>query len=137
VLSVAKYFPERMYGFLRSLDGSDVYFHLGDFEGGSPPPIIGERVEAHFNAPESDKAPKAQTVKRLDDPRSVKGVVDTFNADKGWGFVKGDDGQDYYLHRSEVLDGMLPMPGRRVTFFAGYKNERPRACYVGIEDKHG
>ena len=141
VLSVAKYFPDRLYGFLRNVDGSDVYFHAGEFDANAwedPPPIIGERVEATLeskNVPEG-KAPKELTVRRLDEPREVGGVVDSFGSDKGWGFVKGDDGSDYYLHRSEVLHGMLPAAGQRVRFFAGNKNQRPRACYVTIEGRN-
>lgn len=140
VLSVAKYFPERLYGFLRNTDGSDVYFHVGDFHPGSwvdPPPIIGERVEAVLEAGVTvGQAPRALRAERLDEPRAVDGVVDTFGADKGWGFVKGSDGTDYYLHRSEVLDGLLPAAGQRVRFFAGFKSQRPRACYVTIEESH-
>ena len=140
VLSVAKYFPDRLYGFLRSVDGSDVYFHVGDFEGkpwADPPPITGERVEVYFGPTEpledSHKAPKAVRVRRLDAPRCVSGVVVSFEEVKGWGFIKGSDGTDYYLHRSEVLLGRLPVKGQRVEFWAGFKNTRPRACYVSIE----
>jgi len=141
-LLVAKYFPDLLYGFIRNADGTDVYFHVGDFDSGEwqdPPPIIGERVEVTLDLNEQDErqAPKALRVRRLDAPREVEGVVDTFGTDKGWGFIKADDGNDYYLHRSEVLKGLLPDKGQRVRFYAGYKNQRPRACYVTIEDLHG
>lgn len=139
VLTVAKYLPERLYGFLRQEDGSEVFFHLGDFDCGpwiEPPPIIGEQVEAEIDSTMVvGKAPKARTVKRIHAPEKHRGSVDTFNAEKGWGFVKSDEGVSFYLHRSEVLRGKVPMAGQRVRFYAGFKNDRPRACYVSIEDK--
>ena len=139
MLSVAKYFPERLYGFLRDADGSDVYFHVGDFDPKSwvdPPPIVGERVDVvlDFDQPTVGQAKKALKVTRMDAPREVEGVVVSFGAERGWGFITGDDGTDYYLHRSEVLQGLLPAEKQRVTFYAGYKNDRPRACYVRIEE---
>lgn len=140
VLTVAKYFPNDQYGFLQNTDGTDVFFHLGDFDGASwieIPPIVGERVEASIeSSDDSDKAPKAASVTRLDEPVAVTGVVETFQEERGWGFIQGDDGQDHYLHRSEVLDGALPLPGSRVRFIVGSKKNRPRACYVTIEDQH-
>lgn len=137
VLTVAKYFPNRMFGFLRSAEDEEVFFHLGDFDGhfwSDPPPIVGEQVEATVQETEEGKAPKAVQVRRLNEPTPVEGQVDSFSTENGWGFIAGDDGQSYYLHRSEVLEGRLPMKGQRVAFYGGFKNRRPRACYVTIED---
>jgi cold shock CspA family protein len=60
-------------------------------------------------------------------------VVETFNEQKGWGFILADSGESFYLHRSEVEDGRLPIPGRRVAFYRGFREKRPRACYVRME----
>jgi len=138
-LTVAKYFPDRLYGFLRQADGSEAFFHLGDFDVGAvgdPPPVIGEEVEAQIEPNESgNRAPKALKVSRLRLPALIQGKVESFSEKKGWGFALSDEGESYYLHRSEVLAGKLPTVGQRVRFYGGFKNGRPRACYVTIEDK--
>jgi len=134
------YSPERMYGFCATGDAK-VFFHREAFHAGSweniptaPPPIIGEEVEVECTATASDteRAPRAQVVRRLHKPVRIRGVVETFNPVKGWGFVQGDDGQSYYLHRSEVEGGRLPLPKQEVFFYSGHKNDRPRACYVEV-----
>jgi len=137
-LTVAKYFPDRLYGFLRQADGSEAFFHLGDFSVGAvdePPPVIGEEVEAEIEARDGERAPKAVKVSRLLPPKLIQGKVDTFSEQKGWGFALSNEGKSYYLHRSEVLGGKLPMAGQRVRFYGGFKNGRLRACYVTIEDR--
>jgi len=140
-MRVALYAPDRLYGFCEG-DGKRVFFHLEAFVTGrwpglqeSPPPILGEEVEVEFDpAKESDngRAPRAKRVVRVKPPIFIKGVVDSFSPDTGWGFAKGHDGISYYLHRSEVLNGRLPFPGQEVGFFSGFKKGRPRACHVHV-----
>lgn len=140
-MRVELYSPERMYGFAEN-GPERVFFHLGAFVAGEwptvaepPGPIIGEEVKVEYDpedVDEPDKAPRATVVARVAAPVNLLGVVDTFNADRGWGWVRGDDGHDYYLHRSEVEGGRLPMPGQEVMFFRGRKNGRLRACYVRV-----
>jgi len=130
------YSPDRMYGFVES-GRERVFFHLEAFMVGSwtpaPPPIVGEEVRVDYAPNEgSEKAPRARLVARIHEPVFVTGVVETFNPDKGWGFAKGEDGESYYLHRSEVEGGRLPLPGQQVRFFRGAKKGRPRACYVRV-----
>jgi cold shock CspA family protein len=130
-----------MYGFAEA--GKErVFFHLEAFAAGnwpsidlSPPPILGEEVLVDYDlggVRAEDKAPRARRVERLGSPIAVKGVVESFNPDNGWGFALGDDGTSYYLHRSEVEEGRLPLPGQAVQFYQGMKRGRPRACYVRV-----
>ena len=44
------------------------------------------------------------------------GVVTSFLEAKGYGFIKGDDGQDYHFNRRDVLGDSLPVTSARVTF---------------------
>lgn len=44
------------------------------------------------------------------------GVVTSYLADKGYGFIKGDDGNDYFFKSNQVLCGIAPEKDARVTF---------------------
>ena len=35
---------------------------------------------------------------------------------KGWGFIEGDDGQDYFAHTSKVRPGQVLRSGLKVKF---------------------
>jgi cold shock CspA family protein len=140
-MRVELYSPERMYGFVEAGD-ERVFFHLESFVAGSwptvehpPPPIIGEEVQVEYDpnpGDSADRAPRARRVTRVEPPIAITGVVETFNPNKGWGFARGADGESYYLHRSEVEDGRLPLPNQEVTFYRGRKRGRPRAVYVRV-----
>lgn len=136
---ITMYSPAQMFGFARNLStGQDVFFHLGDFRWISgmprPPPVVGEWVEVEFDPSKQvgDKPPKASRVTRLAQPEFLGGTVDQFDVDRGYGFITADDGKSYYLHRSDVDEGGIPVKGERVEFFAGFKRGKPRACYITI-----
>jgi cold shock CspA family protein len=132
-MTVDKYFPEGLYGFVTNGDRR-LFFHLKDFDPGpytgeSPvPPVSGEDVDVEA-AYSSDSA---DSVQRVEDPLEFRGSVDWFDAAKGYGFILGADGLAYYLHRSEVLDGRLPLPGLGVRF---YTSSKRRACFVQVEKR--
>jgi len=46
----------------------------------------------------------------------MEGTVRSFLPTKGYGFVRGDDGNDYFLHEQDMPKGLAPHPGQRVTF---------------------
>jgi len=132
-MTVDKYFPEELYGFVTN-GARRLFFHIKDFDAGpytgeSPvPPVSGEDVdvEAGYSSETAD------SVQRLLDPPEIRGSVDWFDATKGYGFIQGVDGLSYYLHRSEVLDGRLPLPGLGVRF---YTSSKRRACFVQVEKR--
>lgn len=152
-MQVVKYIPDRLIGFVSDPEvGTDVYFHLGDFDPKgpwpgldhacprsrmisfnweSPPPILGETVEVTFQGgPANGKAPRAQRVVRAIAPVHLTGLVESFDPRRGYGFVRGDDGITYYLHRSEIIDQHMPHEGSSVSFFAGSRLGKPRAVHV-------
>jgi len=139
-LRVHKYLPSKLYGFCIDQEGRQVFFYLSSFVSERygekfTPPIPGEPVEVTYN-PDVDgpKAPRAEKVVRLNPPAHKNGVISGFKVGRGYGFITGDDGDEYYLHRSEVLGGRLPMEGQHVSFVVGCSEEdqRPRACYITI-----
>jgi CspA family cold shock protein len=46
----------------------------------------------------------------------MKGVVKMFNAARGFGFVKGEDGIDAYIHATEILGGATLAQGDNVEY---------------------
>ncbi len=54
----------------------------------------------------------------------MEGRVMFFNRIKGFGFINGDDGRDYFVHFSAVKEGK-------------YLNEGDRVRFEGIEDEKG
>ena len=46
----------------------------------------------------------------------MQGVVKWFDNNKGFGFVLGDDGQEYFLHASKLPEFAEPKENDRVEF---------------------
>jgi cold shock CspA family protein len=137
-MRVLKYVPKQLFGFTVDETGNQVFFHIRAFKWGVfptyPPPLIGEAVDVEYD-PESrhnGKAPKARGVHRLSEPVASFGRIEDFNEKRGYGFITTPDGRSHYLHRSEMTDGRLPLPGMEVIFFEGFRQGRPRACFVKL-----
>jgi len=135
---VEKYIPKELYGFLSPLDGSKerLFFHLSAFDPGSyvgespVPPIVGEEVEVTC----IDE--KVSQCERITSPLPIHGFVSWFSEQKGFGFAEDNEGERYYLHRSEVLDGRLPLKDRLVSFYVASQAQKPlRACYVTVSSE--
>ena len=46
----------------------------------------------------------------------MEGTVKWFNAEKHFGFVTGEDGKEYFLHKSFLPEDFVPKEGDRVSF---------------------
>ncbi|MBW2966734.1 cold shock domain-containing protein [Candidatus Woesearchaeota archaeon] len=46
----------------------------------------------------------------------MEGKVKWFNRMKGYGFLEGDDGQEYFIHHSQVAEGTFLRENDRVSF---------------------
>lgn len=46
----------------------------------------------------------------------ISGIVKNWNQSQGWGFIQGDDGDDYFLHLSKVRPGQIISLNCRVKF---------------------
>jgi CspA family cold shock protein len=63
----------------------------------------------------------------------AQGTVKWFNPDKGYGFISREDGDDLFVHHSEIkMQGYRTLnEGEQVTFEVGEgKNGKPQAINV-------
>lgn len=71
----------------------------------------------------------------------VEGEVTWFNERKGFGFIKGDDGLELFVHYTEITrDGFQTLsPGERVSYDVADQERGPKATDVRIpgEKTHG
>jgi CspA family cold shock protein len=61
-----------------------------------------------------------------------KGQIAKIVRDKGFGFIKGEDGKEYFFHRSSLDDGVFDalQPGDAVQFIAMQTHKGMRATGV-------
>lgn len=60
----------------------------------------------------------------------MNGKVKMFNAQRGFGFITGDDGKDVYVHSSAVQGGATLNPGDAVEYEVEAGERGPRAKNV-------
>lgn len=60
----------------------------------------------------------------------MKGKVKFFNETKGFGFISGEDGKDYFTHSSGLVDMTSLNKDDEVTFEVEQSDKGPRAVKV-------
>ncbi len=63
----------------------------------------------------------------------MKGKVKFFDATKGFGFIIGEDGNQYFVHSSALESGVSLKEGDEVAFEIEQGNKGPRAAKVSKE----
>ena len=65
----------------------------------------------------------------------MTGTIAKVMSDKGFGFIQGEDGQEYFIHRSAVRDGSVfeqLREGQPIVFDAGRGDKGLRAENVWV-----
>ena len=60
----------------------------------------------------------------------MEGTVKWFNPRKGYGFIEGEDGKDYFVHMSSIAEGDSLDEGQKVTFDPEEGDRGPQAKNV-------
>ena len=60
----------------------------------------------------------------------MKGTVKFFNEMKGFGFIAGDDGKEYFVHQSALGEGVRLNEGDAVEFESEQGGRGPKAVNV-------
>jgi cold shock protein len=62
----------------------------------------------------------------------IAGTIKKLVAERGFGFIAGDDGKEYFFHRSGVQDFDSLMGGEKVSFEIEPSPKGPRANRVQL-----
>ena len=62
----------------------------------------------------------------------ISGMIKRWNSSKGWGFIEGDDGEDYFLHISKIRTGQDIKHNCRVKFDVKQGQQGPEAENVTL-----
>ena len=65
----------------------------------------------------------------------MEGTIKWFNERKGFGFVTGDDGQDYFVHSSALKEGTTVRENDRVSFDPAETDKGKQAQNVALLEK--
>ena len=63
----------------------------------------------------------------------MKGNVKFFDQGKGFGFIRGEDGKDYYVHESALKEGVSINDDDAVEFDVEKGDKGPKAVNVTLE----
>ena len=63
----------------------------------------------------------------------MNGTVKFFNDQKGFGFIAGDDGKEYFVHQTGLVEGVRLQEGDAVTFDVEEGDRGPKAVNVNKE----
>ena len=62
----------------------------------------------------------------------MKGVVKFFNTMKQYGFISGDDANDYFVHANDLKEGVSITENDNVTFDVVQGERGPKAVNVDL-----
>ena len=64
----------------------------------------------------------------------MKGTVKFFNKMKGFGFIAGEDGKEYFVHQTALGEGVTLNDNDTVTFDVEEGDRGPKAVNVAREE---
>jgi len=63
----------------------------------------------------------------------MKGKVKWYNTKKGFGFIAGDDGEEYFMHNTQLPEGLMVKENDNVTFEPTNTDRGKQALQVELD----
>ncbi len=63
----------------------------------------------------------------------MKGTVKFFNSGKGFGFIRAEDGKEYFVHQTGLAEGIVLAENDTVNFEVEQGDRGPKAVKVSKE----
>jgi len=64
----------------------------------------------------------------------MNGTIKFFDKKKGWGFIKADDGKEYFFHYTQIqMKGYKSLDNGDIVSFELNKDENNRICAVSVQ----
>jgi len=63
----------------------------------------------------------------------MKGTVKFFNEMKGFGFIAAEDGKEYFVHKTDLNEGVVIHDNDAVTFDVVEGDRGPKASNVSLD----
>lgn len=86
-----------------------------------------EQLQAEVSAETAEEPEESEVSEESTEEERVEGTVKFFNPNKGFGFITGDDGKEYYVHENALREGVSIAEGDKVSFKAVEGDKGPKA----------
>ena len=110
--------------------------------------VVSQNVTKHKKRPKAIRVKPVSEVIKTAQPQQeekivskeiegMNGNVKWFSRAKGYGFLKGEDGQDYFAHHSQIIDGEADglLSGDKVSFSVEEDSKGKKATNIIIEKR--
>jgi len=128
---VARFDDARGFGFIAVQGQGDVYVHRSDIVGGKRL-SVGDVVS--FEIVQDKKGPRAVRVQVQELPRQ-QGQVKWFNPRKHFGYIVQTNGDEIFVHQSDLEGVSILRPKQKVSFEIGQSAKGPKAIRVRVVEE--
>ncbi len=128
---VARFDDARGFGFIAVQGQDDAYVHRSDVVGGKRL-SVGEIVS--FEIVQGEKGPRAVRVQLQELPRQ-QGEVKWFNPKKRFGYIVQTNGNEIFVHQSDLEGVSILKPRQKVSFEIGQSAKGSKAIHVRVVEE--
>lgn len=125
----------KSFGFIRSEDGREFFFHRNEMKNPNDWPLLTEGTKVTFMPGMDRRGPNAVAVD-IEGTSRETGIIARLPIGKDFGFILADSGIEYFFHYNSILvqDNTKPQIGDKIKFVLGSNSQGPCAVDVVIEN---